>query len=146
MKTFNILSMQDLTNFHSRHAEPRPFFHSHTLQPIQSSELNHDSDDDEYPDWLARKSEMAIDVVIHLKSEKEKLFFKLWNSFIRQRRGTVRGDCHLPMACVDFLQHNRHEIVHHKLQINFLLHLINLCNFGILHRDQVIFLTDCLKA
>jgi len=50
------------------------------------------------------------------------------------------GDCRLPVACESFVREHGAEIVRQKLGRNLLLHLTNLCDFGLL-RPEIVYRT-----
>ena len=45
------------------------------------------------------------------------------------------GDCLVPRACADFVQEYGTEIVQRNLCRNVLVHLTNLCDFGLIRAD-----------
>ena len=61
-----------------------------------------------------------------------RLFCVLFYSYI--------GDCRLPAACEAFVRERGVEIVQRKLGRNFLLHLVNLSDFGLI-RPEIVYRT-----
>jgi len=47
------------------------------------------------------------------------------------------GDCSLPKACATFVQEYGETIIHKNLFHNFLLHITNLFDFGLVRPDTV---------
>lgn len=50
------------------------------------------------------------------------------------------GDCRLAAACEAFVRERGAEVVQQKLGRNLLLHLINLCDFGLI-RPEIVYRT-----
>src|SRR6218665_531850 len=60
------------------------------------------------------------------------------------------SDCQIPNACSTFVEEYGAEVIHRNLRRNFLLHLVNLSDFGLLrpsvmHRTAVKFFQLCKK-
>ncbi|UYV77044.1 SUZ12 [Cordylochernes scorpioides] len=107
----------------------RLYFHTGTCLPVQPHELEMDSEAETAPEWLCFKTQQMIDDFTDV-NEGEKELVKLWNLHVMQN-GFV-GDCQAPLACSLFVQAHGREILARNLYMNFLLHLANLFDFGII--------------
>ena len=68
-------------------------------------------------------------------SEKEKVFMKLWNRFIKLH--TVIADRAIAKKCMVFLSEHRNELITFDLRQNFLLHLFNLWDNCIISSSNI---------
>ncbi|XP_026680015.1 polycomb protein SUZ12 [Diaphorina citri] len=105
------------------------YHHTITCLPVLPKEMDQDSDDQKDPKWLQTKTKMMIDEFTDV-NEGEKELMKLWNLHV-MKYGFV-GDCQIPLACSMFLENNGKELLRRNLYRNFVLHLCNMYDFGLL--------------
>ena len=113
----------------------RVYFHSNTCLPMKPDDLEFDSEDEIDPEWLRIKTQQMIDEFTDVNDGEKKLM-KLWNIHI-MKRGYI-ADLQIPEACKTFVREYGDEIVREKLCRNFLLHLVNLNDFNILGKAQLL--------
>ena len=99
------------------------------MLPIYPKELDNDSEGENDPKWLKTKTVMMIDDFTDV-NEGEKEFMKMWNLHV-MKYGYV-GDCQIPLACQMFVEQWGKEIIMKHLYRNFVLHLCNLFDFGLI--------------
>ncbi|KAL5109957.1 Polycomb protein suz12 [Taenia crassiceps] len=111
----------------------RVYFHTTTLQPIEPTAFDDcDSEDEDAPQWLRdhyqRKVEEFTDVN---KGEKE--FMQIWNAFLLSIRPseTVVSDSQMGHLLLAFVQRYGDHLHCHHLRNNFILHLANLYDYGL---------------
>jgi len=68
-------------------------------------------------------------------SNKEKIFMKLWNRFIKKH--TIIADRDVPDECKQFLFEHNHALISSCLRKNFLLHLFNLWDNGVISSSHI---------
>lgn len=115
----------------------RPYIRGHNRQyyqstdcfPIKPQEIDEDSEAEIDPEWMRIKTQLMIDEFTDV-NEGEKEVMKLWNLH-GMKHGYV-GDCQIPAACEKFVDQYWQEIFNRGLYKNFILHLNNLFDFGIL--------------
>lgn len=107
----------------------RLYHHTTTCLPIYPKEMEIDSEDENDPKWLQTKTMMMIDDFTDV-NEGEKELMKMWNLHV-MRHGYV-GDCQIPLACTMFLQNKGQELLMKNLYRNFVLHMCNLFDFGLI--------------
>lgn len=107
----------------------RLYHHTITCLPVLPKEMDADCDDQKDPKWLQTKTKMMIDEFTDV-NEGEKELMKLWNLHV-MKYGFV-GDCQIPLACNLFLECNGKELLRRNLYRNFVLHLCNMFDFGLL--------------
>ncbi|VDM30234.1 unnamed protein product [Hydatigera taeniaeformis] len=112
----------------------RVYFHTTTLQPIEPTAFDDcDSEDEDAPQWLRdhyqRKVEEFTDVN---KGEKE--FMQIWNAFLLSIRPseTVVSDSQMGHLLLAFVRRYGNRLHYHHLRNNFILHLANLYDYGLL--------------
>lgn len=110
----------------------RQYHHTMTSLPIFPKELENDSEDENDPAWLQHKTMQMIDEFTDV-NEGEKELMKMWNLHI-MRKGYV-GDIQIPLACDMFLDERGQELLKKNLYKNFVLHLCNLFDYGLLSAD-----------
>ncbi|XP_054285941.1 polycomb protein suz12-B-like isoform X2 [Macrosteles quadrilineatus] len=106
----------------------RLYHHTTTCLPIYPKEMDVDSEDENDPKWLQTKTMMMIDEFTDV-NEGEKELMKMWNLHV-MRHGYV-GDCQIPLACNMYLQAKGRELLKKNLYRNFVLHMCNLFDFGL---------------
>ncbi|CDS39627.1 polycomb protein suz12 A [Echinococcus multilocularis] len=111
----------------------RVYFHTTTLQPIEPTAFDDcDSEDEDAPQWLRdhyqRKVEEFTDVN---KGEKE--FMQIWNAFLLSIRPseTVVSDSQMGHLLLAFVQRYGDRLHRRRLRNNFILHLANLYDYGL---------------
>ncbi|BFZ02950.1 hypothetical protein BsWGS_05989 [Bradybaena similaris] len=112
----------------------RLYFHTVTCQPVQPQELDSEGKEESKPTWLKQKTIMMIDEFTDV-NEGEKALMKMWNLHVMDKE--YIGDCMVPHACMTFVDEHGAEIIQKHLRRNFLLHLVNLFDFGLIRPDVV---------
>lgn len=107
----------------------RLYHHVNTCLPIQAKELDVDSEAESDPEWLRIKTCMMIDEFTDV-NEGEKELMKLWNLHVLKHNYV--GDCQMPLGLQMFLDAHGLELLKRNLYRNFILHLCNLYDFGII--------------
>ncbi|RWS30847.1 Polycomb protein Su-like protein [Leptotrombidium deliense] len=107
----------------------RLYYHTNTCMPISAEEMDEDSEAENDPEWLRIKTQLMIDEFTDV-NEGEKEVMKLWNLHV-MKYGFV-GDCQIGVACNKFVDNNWREIQSRNLYNNFVTHLSNLYDFGLL--------------
>lgn len=107
----------------------RMYHHTSTCLPIYPKEMDVDSENESDPKWLQKKTTMMIDDFTDV-NDGEKELMKMWNLHV-MKHGFV-GDCQLPLACTMFLEMRGQELLRKNLYRNFVLHMCNLFDFGLI--------------
>lgn len=107
----------------------RLYHHTGTCLPIRPLEIDIDSEGENDPEWLRIKTNHMIDEFTDV-NEGEKELMKMWNLHV-MKFGFV-GDCQIPLACRIFASLHGRQIIRKKLYRNFVLHLSNLLDFGLI--------------
>ncbi|XP_065211884.1 polycomb protein Suz12 [Planococcus citri] len=107
----------------------RLYHHTTTCLPIYPKEMDIDSEDESDPKWLQKKTTMMIDDFTDV-NDGEKELMKMWNLHV-MKYGFV-GDCQIPLACTMFLETRGQELLKKNLYRNFVLHLCNMFDFGLI--------------
>ncbi|XP_054763049.2 polycomb protein suz12-B-like [Lytechinus pictus] len=122
----------------------RTYFHTHSLQPIRPQEMDEDSEDEIDPDWIKERTRMMIDEFSDV-NEGEKELMKLWNNHCMKHN--FIADSQIPRACSLFIDAHGEDVLRQNLTSNFLLHLINLYDFSLLHPHLVTrFMNQLLRS
>ena len=116
------------------HLYSRDYYHSQTCLPITHAQLDNDSDDDVDQSWIVETEEKLLDEFDDV-SPKEKLFMKLWNRHIRIFK--IYADHNVPGACEELALKCGDYIRQHDLRANFLLHLYNLWDNGLVNSGHI---------
>lgn len=122
--------------------QPRPYisghnrlyYHTETCLPIRPQEIDQDSESEDDPEWLRIKTQLMIDEFTDV-NEGEKELMKMWNLHI-MKYGFV-GDCQIPLACNMFVEEQGQELIQRNLYRNFVLHMCNLLDFGLVSASVV---------
>lgn len=122
--------------------QPRPYisghnrlyYHTATCLPIRPQEIDRDSEAEDDPDWLKIKTQLMIDEFTDV-NEGEKELMKMWNLHV-MKYGFV-GDCQIAIACNMFVEQHGRELIGHNLYRNFVLHMCNLLDFGLVSASVV---------
>ena len=117
------------------------YFHTTTTLPIHVNELDYDSDNDLDPDWLKEQTTLLINEFADV-NDGEKNIMRLWN--LHCLHYNFIADSQVYYACELFIKEQTHNLIHLNLFNNFLLHLANLFDYGLLKPHQIIKLTDIL--
>lgn len=119
----------------------RLYYHTTTCLPVKPNEIDIDSEADMDPEWLRERTKLMIDEFTDV-NEGEKEILKMWNLHLMQNY-KYKGDNMIRQACFDFVALKGQEIIDQNLRRNFILHLANLYDFGLLgSRD----LLECVRA
>ncbi|XP_014260989.1 polycomb protein suz12 isoform X2 [Cimex lectularius] len=108
----------------------RLYHHTTTCLPIYPKEMGIDSEDENDPRWLQKKTIMMIDDFTDV-NEGEKELMKMWNLHVMKHGSMFVGDCQVPLACTTFLQQKGKELLKKNLYRNFVLHMCSLFDFGL---------------
>jgi len=132
------LEQEDNENGHFETQRPfvsghnRLYHNSNTALPIPPHAINNNTDLDEEdrpdPPWLQIKTSRMIDDFTDV-NEGEKQFMKIWNNHVQKY--TYVGDCQMPEALSKFIAENGVLVVQRGVFSNFILHLVNLFEFGV---------------
>ncbi|KAH6942430.1 hypothetical protein HPB50_005493 [Hyalomma asiaticum] len=122
--------------------QPRPYisghnrlyYHTETCLPIRPQEIDRDSESEDDPEWLRIKTQMMIDEFTDV-NEGEKELMKMWNLHV-MRYGFV-GDCQIALACNTFVEQKGQELIQRNLYRNFVLHMCNLLDYGLISASVV---------
>lgn len=112
----------------------RLYHHTITCLPVHPKELDNDSEDESDPAWLRHKTMQMIDEFTDV-NEGEKELMKMWNLHM-MRKGYV-GDIQIQLACERFLKEHGEELLRKNLYRNFILHLCNLFDYGLLSPEML---------
>lgn len=107
----------------------RLYHHTLTCLPVHPKGLDIDSEGENDPAWLQHKTKQMIDEFTDV-NEGEKELMKMWNLHI-MRKGYV-GDIQIPLACDMFLDLHGEELLRKNLYKNFVLHLCNFFDYGLI--------------
>lgn len=107
----------------------RTYYHIMTYMPIMPKEFDTDSEDENDPVWLRNKTINMIDEFTDV-NDGEKELMKMWNLHVM--RYNFVGDIQIPLACEMFLEERGKELLQKNLCRNFVLHLSNLFDYGLL--------------
>ncbi|XP_045464922.1 polycomb protein SUZ12 [Harmonia axyridis] len=106
----------------------RLYHHTTTCLPIYPKEMDVDSEGENDPEWLRNKTMTMIDEFTDV-NEGEKELMKMWNLHV-MKYGFV-GNCQIPLACQMFVQQKGKELLLRNLYKNFVVHMSNLFDFGL---------------
>ncbi|XP_029845794.2 polycomb protein suz12 isoform X2 [Ixodes scapularis] len=112
----------------------RLYYHTETCLPIRPQEIDRDSESEDDPDWLRIKTQLMIDEFTDV-NEGEKELMKMWNLHI-MKHGFV-GDCQIALACNLFVEQQGEVLMQRNLYRNFVLHMCNLLDFGLVSTSVV---------
>ncbi|XP_055925307.1 polycomb protein SUZ12-like isoform X2 [Argiope bruennichi] len=112
----------------------RLYYHTATCLSVRPQEIDIDSESENDPLWLRIKTQHMIDEFTDV-NEGEKELMKMWNLHI-MKHGFV-GDCQIPLACSMFIEEHGKTILVQRLYRNFLLHLCNLFDYGLISASVV---------
>lgn len=108
----------------------RLYHYSTTCLPMPPHAILQESTEDLVdPNWLLTKMCQMIDEFSDV-NEGEKEFMKMWN--IHVQHYTFVGDCQIPFAIKLFIEEKGKEMIEKGLYKNFMCHICNLFEFGVL--------------
>ena len=100
-----------------------------------------DSDNDLDPDWLKEYTTLLINEFADV-NEGEKAIMRLWNLHLLHHNFVA--DSQVYSACELFISEQTPNLVKLNLFNNFLLHLANLHDYGLLKPQEILNLVDML--
>lgn len=106
---------------------------TNALPYTHAYDFDNDSEGEHDPEWQRAYTHRQINEFSDV-NEGEKAMLKLWNLFVMKHN--ICGDCRVPFACEAFVNVHSQDIWDKKLYRNFLLHLCNLHDFGLLTSSQ----------
>lgn len=113
----------------------RRIYKSSTNAPVQHvQEYAEDSEGEHDTEWLRQYTKRMIHEFTDV-NEGEKSLMTLWNYHLM--KSNIVGDKHIPLACEIFIEKYGQDLWNQKLYRNFLLHLCNLFDAGLLTRKNV---------
>jgi len=113
----------------------RLYNYSTTNLPMPPCAILQPSTEDQVdPPWLMTKICRMIDEFSDV-NEGEKEFMKMWNLHVQHY--TFVGDCQMGLALKMFIEEKGEELLEKKLYWNFVLHLCNMFEFGVLSPGHV---------
>ncbi|XP_074600841.1 polycomb protein Su(z)12 [Brevipalpus obovatus] len=112
----------------------RLYYRSTDCYPIKPQDVEEDSEAEIDPEWMRVKTQLMIDEFTDV-NEGEKELMKIWN--LHEMKHGFVGDCQIPRACNDFVDKHWRDILEKNLYMNFILHLTNLFDFGILSASSM---------
>jgi hypothetical protein len=114
----------------------RPYYHTVTLHQVAVEEEDSDSESDYSEDWREELEMQMLSEQEEVVSERTKLFFRQWNEFIRNQR--VFADFQLPNICYQYAKEHGKDIVQHSLLHTWRMHLLNLFEYGLIQRADIV--------
>ncbi len=130
-------------NYDAFKVKEREVYSSKNYIKKKSNEIDYDSDQEKYPDWLKDQTKNMLNDFNDV-NDGEKEFMKLWNLFTM--RNECIADCQLMSILELFVVQEAKSIFDLKLFNNFLLHLANLCDYDLINTTQMIELIDLIKS
>lgn len=121
----------------------RLYYHTSTCLPIKPNEVDVDSEADIDPEWLRERTQLMIEEFTDV-NEGEKEILKLWNLHI-MKNYKYKGDGMMRRACLDFVDLEGQNVIAKNLSRNFILHLANLFDFGLISSRDVLECTRKLR-
>lgn len=112
----------------------RLYHHTMTCLPVHPKGLDIDSEGESDPAWLQKKTMQMIDEFTDV-NEGEKELMKMWNLHI-MRNGYV-GDIQISLACEMFLDSRGKELLQKNLYKNFVLHMCNFYDYGLISPETL---------
>lgn len=116
---------------------------TNAMPHTHSYDFDNDSEGEHDPEWQRAYTHRQINDFTDV-NEGEKELFQLWNLFVTKRN--LFGDCRMQFACESFVDVHGKDIWAQKLYRNFLLHLCNLQDFGLLRSSQINAIVQRLQA
>lgn len=110
----------------------RLYYHSATCRPVDEQEAEEDSEEENDPQWLRTKMHKMISDFSDVNEDEKKMMI-LWN--LHMMPGKYTSDSSMVQACEDLIRKNINELI--PLQRNFILHLSNMYDFGLLDAEKI---------
>lgn len=107
----------------------RTFFHSTNGLPLHATEIDIDSEDEIDPFWLRQNTARMIDEFVDV-NDGEKEIMKLWNLFTLKH--AVVSESQIPDTAILFVERHGEFILANNLKRNFIIHLSNLFDYGLI--------------
>jgi len=112
----------------------RLYYRSTTVQPMTAADMDYDSETDTKPGWLKTKMCKLMDDFTDVNwGEKEVL--KLWNTHVMEHDFSAYR--HLPELLQRFVRNQGPLMLEKQLENNYLQHLVNLHDFGLIKPSVV---------
>ncbi|KAI1291863.1 Polycomb protein Su(z)12 [Halotydeus destructor] len=121
----------------------RLYYHTNTCLPIRPQDMDVDSEEENDPEWMRIKTQLMIDDFTDVNAG-EKGIMKKWNLHM-MKHGFV-GDCQMYDACKMFVEQQGQDIWEKKLYCNFLLHLCNLFDYGLIDGPQKVAIIRSIQS
>ena len=121
----------------------RVYYHTATTQPILPGEIERDSDDELDPEWLRDHTSAMINEFSDV-NDGEKSIMRLWNAHCL--RNNFICDARVFDAVKSFVAKHGEAVIRSNLCNNFLLHLANLHDYGLLKLAQLLELVELFNA
>lgn len=121
----------------------RTFYHSFTGIPLKACELDVNSEDEADPLWLRQNTVKMINEFSDV-NDGEKCMMKQWNLFVMKH--AFISDSQIPSAVLMFVKEHGEFIITNNLYRNFIVHLSNLFDYGLLTDKQHFGAVKALQA
>lgn len=113
------------------------------MQYTHRIDFDEDSEGEMDPGWLRNHTTKLLDDFLDV-NEGEKEMLKMWNLHVMKHNFV--GDCQMPLACELFVNEYGAQILAKELYRNFLLHLVNLHDYGMISPNQMNAIVQKLQA
>lgn len=107
---------------------------------LSQSELDVDSDEDIAPEWLREHAQFLINDFSDLNDGEKRLMY-MWNMHCLSSQYAV-SDRQVVDICMSFITRHTNSILKERLQRNFVSHLRDLIDYGLLSVDAFLRLMD----
>lgn len=112
----------------------REYYRSSNALPYSHLyDFENDSEGEHDPEWQRDFTNRQLNEFTDV-NEGEKQMLEMWNLHIM--KNNIIGDCRIVFACESFVDTHGKDIVDRQLYRNFLLHLCNLFDHGLLTQSQ----------
>lgn len=111
----------------------RMYYHSQTCLPLMAKEFDDDSEEELDPEWLRNKTQNMLDDFTDV-NEGEKAIMQMWNLHVMHHN--YLAEKQIPSACYAFIEAYGAEIIEKNLYRNFVLHLSNFVDYGLIPGDS----------
>lgn len=123
-----------LTEFLNIDINPkRSFYHSMSGLPVKPCDIDVNSEDENDPNWLRTNTVKMINEFVDV-NDGEKAIMKLWNLFVLKH--TFVSDSQIPAAVLSFIDIHGEFIIKNHLYRNFIIHLSNLFDYGLISAKE----------
>ena len=131
--------MQPNNLYNAQAGMERLYYHTTTTLPIMVNETEIDSDNNLDPDWLIEHTTLLMDEFADV-NEGEKGIMRLWN--LHLLHNNFIADLQVFDACKLFITEQMNNLIKLNLFNNFLLHLANLHDYGLLKPHEILELVE----